>query len=914
MTRGPAATPEALLVPIAPDRLERPVFAVFADQATRDPRAPAVLGPGAATTYGDLLGQALRIAWAIDGRRAAAGEGAAGEGAAGEGAAREEPEPVAVAIPASAGCLAALLGALAAGRPYVPIDPSFPAARNELILGHAGVRLVLTDRATAAGRPELMAAATAAGTTLLAIDDLAPPPAGWSPPGGPDDAAYVLYTSGSTGRPKGVWQTQRGLLHDVFQYRDVLDISAADRLTWLYSPAVNGAIRDMYGALLAGAAVIPVDLRTEGVAAAGRRFAATRPTIFHAMPTVLRVLADGGAGPAALGGIRVAYLAGERILATDLARVFADAPADARIYVGIGSTENATIYRHWLIDRETCPTAGVVPVGWPVADRRMRLVDAAGRPVPDGEIGEIEVESRYMAAGYWRDPELTAATFLTGGDVAPGARRLRPGDLGRIRADGQLEFLGRADGQLKIRGHRVEPAEVEAALRALPGVGDAAVLPDRTPQGETALAAVVVPAPGRLIDPAALRGRLAAELPPHLVPRRLLVMAELPRLANFKLDGRSLADGLAGLGAAPSAPPVPEPAGGTGEPALADAVDRAWAEMFGASAPQAGVTFSELGGDSLELMRFAARVETLAGRPLPVTLLNGAMTPADLRRALRDPLGAATARMLFFVPGVMGMAPHLIILAARCAGMATVRLVALPDLDVELSRRRGIDDLAAEVADRVAAHLAAAAGPGGATPAFGLVGLSFGGRLAVAATQILASRGLTAGMVVVGDIVATHDDAASVVQAGTIPAPATSLRHRLTRSIGRPMARLFFTLAQRRDHRPLRLAAAIARRAAPGRRNRARVEQALLLAIRRAMIIGWRPGRLPCRLLLIVTHQTRAIYAGRGRLLGWDAVAPEVRLVEVAGNHAALAGDEANLARVVTAIGAAWPDSDQPPA
>lgn len=909
MTGGPAATPEALLVPIAPDRLERPVFAVFADQATRAPSTPAVLGPGAATTYGDLLGQALRIAWAIDGRRAAAGEGAAGEGAA-----REEPEPVAVAIPASAGCLAALLGALAAGRPYVPIDPSFPAARNELILGHAGVRLVLTDRATAAGRPELMAAATAAGTTLLAIDDLAPPPAGWSPPGGPDDAAYVLYTSGSTGRPKGVWQTQRGLLHDVFQYRDVLDISAADRLTWLYSPAVNGAIRDMYGALLAGAAVIPVDLRTEGVAAAGRRFAATRPTIFHAMPTVLRVLADGGAGPAALGGIRVAYLAGERILAADLARVFADAPADARIYVGIGSTENATIYRHWLIDRETCPTAGVVAVGWPVADRRMRLVDAAGRPVPDGGIGEIEVESRYMAAGYWRDPELTAATFLTGGDVAPGARRLRPGDLGRIRADGQLEFLGRADGQLKIRGHRVEPAEVEAALRALPGVGDAAVLPDRTPQGETALAGVVVPAPGRLIDPAALRGRLAAELPPHLVPRRLLVMAELPRLANFKLDGRSLADGLAGLGAAPSAPPVPEPAGGTGEPALADAVDRAWAEMFGASAPQAGVTFSELGGDSLELMRFAARVETLAGRPLPVTLLNGAMTPADLRRALRDPLGAATARMLFFVPGVMGMAPHLIILAARCAGMATVRLVALPDLDVELSRRRGIDDLAAEVADRVAAHLAAAAGPGGATPAFGLVGLSFGGRLAVAATQILASRGLTAGMVVVGDIVATHDDAASVVQAGTIPAPATSLRHRLTRSIGRPMARLFFTLAQRRDHRPLRLTAAIARRAAPGRRNRARVEQALLLAIRRAMIIGWRPGRLPCRLLLIVTHQTRAIYAGRGRLLGWDAVAPEVRLVEVAGNHAALAGDEANLARVVTAIGAAWPDSDQPPA
>jgi amino acid adenylation domain-containing protein len=898
MTGRPAATPEALLVPIAPDRLERPVFAVFADQAIRNPRAPAVLGAGLATSYGDLLEQALRIAAAIDGRTAAAGEGRG----------PEEGEPVAVAIPASAGCLAALLGALAAGRPYVPLDPSFPAARNELIMGHAGVRLVLTDQATAAGRPELMAAATAAGATVLAIDDLAAPPAGWSPRGGPDDAAYVQYTSGSTGRPKGVWQIQRGLLHDVLQYRDVLDISAADRLTWLYSPAVSGAIRDMYGALLAGAAVIPVDLRTEGVAAAGRRFATTRPTIFHAMPTVLRVLTDGGAGSAALGGIRVAYLAGERIFAADLARVFADAPAEARIYVGIGSTENATIYRHWLIDREACPTEGVVSVGWPVADRHMRLVDAEGRPVPDGGIGEIEVESRYMAAGYWRDPELTAATFLTGGDVAPGARRLRPGDLGRIRADGQLEFLGRADGQLKIRGHRVEPAEVEAALRALPGVGDAAVLPDRTPQGETALAGVVVPAPGRLIDPAALRSRLAAELPPHLVPRRLLVMAELPRLANFKLDGRALAGCLADLPAAPLAPSGPEPAGETGDPALADVVDRAWAEMFGTAAPKAGVTFSELGGDSLELMRFAARVEALAGRPLPVTLLSGAMTPADLRQALSGPMTATTARMLFFVPGVMGMAPHLIILAARCAGMATVRLVALPDLDAELSRRRGIDDLAAEVADRVATHLTGAAGPGGVTPDFGLVGLSFGGRLVVAAAQILADRGLAAGMVVVGDIVASHDDAASLLQAGRIPDPSPSFRRRLVRGIGQPMSKLFFTLAQRPDHRALRLVAALARRAAPGRRNRIRVERALISAIRRAMIMGWRPGRLHCRLLLIVTSHTRSSYAGHGHLLGWDRVSPDVRLVEVAGDHAALATDEANLARIVASIGDAWPD------
>lgn len=902
----------AMLAPIRPDRLERPVFAVFEAAVAIDPQAVAVFGGTtageAATRYGELHLMACRIAAAID-------------------AASPSGVPVAVALPASAGCLAALLAALAVGRPCVPLDPSFPADRNRMIMDHAGVGLLVTDRASRDRSPALADLALAAGAAVILIDDLPRlPPSDWRPTGRADDIAWVIYTSGSTGSPKGVCQTQRGLLHDIFQYLDVTGIGPGDRLTQLYSPSVGGALRDMYGAVLSGAALVPVDLRAEGIAGVARRFQAARPTVFHAMPTVLRALTDSGAGPAALGGARLAYLAGERIFADDLARVFASAPDDLLIYVGIGSTENATIYRHWLIDRATAAglDGGLVPVGWPVADRRMRLIDAAGQPVADGEVGEIEVESAFMAAGYWRDPALSAAIFQTGGDVAPGARRLRTGDLGRLRADGLLDFIGRADSQVKIRGYRVEPAEVEAVLRALPGVGDAAVLPDQAPSGEAALAAVVVPMAGGFLDPLALRNRLIDTQPGHLLPRRLLVAADLPRLANFKLDMAAMSAWLAAVPAGLSrmeAPAQPDDHHPVSSRHVADdadalpamvvtAINTAWRDLFGAHAPLSGASFAELGGSSLDLLRFAVRVETMSGMAIPPALWTGAITPQMLCSALasQPAVGSSLHRkVMVLLPGAPGMSENLLLLAARFSRDMPVHLLSFPDLEDELAHNRSIDDLGRMVAEHITERLSKMQTTGTAVPSYGICGISFGGRVAASAAAHLAARGLPPDLVVIGDIAARIDDPALVSGALRPSPPAVGGRAWVRRRGGNALAAMAFRLSRRPDRRWLRLMVAVTRRLLPSRALRQRLEPRILTAMRRAMIINWQPPRLPCPVVLLVAEATCADYPGGDRRLGWDAATDDLRIVSLSGDHSRLLATDQRRGEIARAIADAWP-------
>ncbi|MEN2979511.1 non-ribosomal peptide synthetase [Tistrella bauzanensis] len=913
MTRHPRAA-DAMRAAIRPDRLERPVFAVFEAAVAIDPQAVAVFGGTTAgeavTRYGELHLMACSIAAAVD-------------------AASPLGVPVAVALPASAGCLAALLAALAAGRPCVPLDPSFPADRNRMIMDHAGVGLLVTDRASSDRSPALAALALAAGAAVILIDDRPRlPPSDWHPTGRADDIAWVIYTSGSTGSPKGVCQTQRGLLHDIFQYLDVTGIGPGDRLTQLYSPSVGGALRDMYGAVLSGAALVPVDLRAEGIAGAARRFQAARPTVFHAMPTVLRALTDSGAGPAALGGARLAYLAGERIFADDLARVFASAPDDLLIYVGIGSTENATIYRHWLIDRTTAAglDGGLVPVGWPVADRRMRLIDAAGQPVADGEVGEIEVESAFMAAGYWRDPALTTATFQTGGDVAPGARRLRTGDLGRLRPDGLLDFIGRADRQVKIRGYRVEPAEVEAVLRALPGVGDAAVLPDQAAgpaSGAVAgLAAVLVPARGTVLDLMALRRRLAATQPPHLLPRRLLVAADLPRLANFKLDGAALSAWIAAL---PEVAPEPdtaavEPPARAVPDDLDAAIDAAWAEILGSDAPLSGVSLRDLGGDSLDLLRLAARIESLTGLAPPLDLLGGDVTPQRLRVGMRsgavrkvpDGDDGGRTRLLFMLSGAPGASEGLFALAGHLQAGYRVQIVPLPDLDHELRSRREIGDLAREATELIMTRLADAAAdagetPDGRPPGLALFGLSFGGRIAATVAAELAARGRPAELVVIGDIPARYRDAAAIMAAGGTGRRPGGAGAWLRRGLGDGFGRAVFHLAHRKDRRLLRCLVGAARMVAPGRAMRGLVERRAASSLRRSMVPGWQPPTLSCPVLLIVTDGTRHNLAALGEDLGWRRSMSRLSVVRVPGDHVTIAADIAGLSRIAEAMDTAWP-------
>jgi pimeloyl-ACP methyl ester carboxylesterase len=321
--------------------------------------------------------------------------------------------------------------------------------------------------------------------------------------------AYILYTSGSTGQPKGVYQSQRNLLHDVMQYVHSIHLSARDRVTMLYSPGTSGAIRDLFGALLTGASLHMHSLRQAGFARLRERMAAERITVYHSVPPVFRGFLS---VPGQFDDVRIVYLAGDRLVPGDVDTFRRNFARGARIYTGIGSTEAATIYLQWFISHDT-PLGESVPLGRAIPDRNVRLID-----------GEIEVSSRYLALGYWRNAPFDS----TPGD--PECRTFRPGDRARERPDGLFEHLGRKDRQVKIRGYRVEIGEVERALEQHPGAGDVAVV--------MAGGALVACYTGR--EPINWQAYLRTRLPSHMIPARFKRLAALPRLGNFKLDRQLL--------------------------------------------------------------------------------------------------------------------------------------------------------------------------------------------------------------------------------------------------------------------------------------------------------------------------------------------------------------------------------------
>ncbi|KAB1909591.1 AMP-binding protein [Micromonospora sp. AMSO1212t] len=526
---------------------------------------PALLGETYEVTYTELAG--------------AAGGHAAVFAAAGLRAG----DRIALLTAHGAPTVAALLGALAAGCAYVPLDPGFPVTRLRHMVDAAGVTAV----ACAAEHRDL--ASTLAGERpVVALDEV--PPAPLHPVAAdPDAPAYVLFTSGSTGVPKAVGQTHRNLAHVVGNQIAALGVGPDDRLSLLASFSFDAAIPDLYPALLTGAAVVPVDLRRQGLAHAVDQLDRHRATVLHCTPTVYRFLLD-TLGSRRLPTVRAVLLGGEQATWADAARGRDRFAPDCVLVNGYGATEMTFAARHVQRLSEVDPDArGPLPVGVAFPGYRLDLA-------PD--TGEIVVRSRHLAPGY-----LNQDSDRFGAD-ADGVPSYRTGDLGRLLPGGELVCLGRLDRQVKVRGHRVELTEIEAVLSAQPGVaGVRAVVRD----GE--LLAYVRPSSARP-DPVALRAALAAVLPGYAVPRAVVVVDEFPLTVTGKVDERALPD------------PVTEvPA----EEAPATETERAvhdiWCAVLGRDAVARTASFFDVGGQSLLLGQVQQRLAERFGVRLPMLRL-----------------------------------------------------------------------------------------------------------------------------------------------------------------------------------------------------------------------------------------------------------------------------------------------------
>ncbi len=531
-----------------------------------------------------------------------------------------DQEPIALLLDNDAPMIAAMLGVLKAGKIYVPLDPSLPTARLAHILRDSQAALLLTDRshqqlAADVGQPqhasidiERLAAHDSAQDNLRL-------------PISPDALTWILYTSGSTGHPKGVVQTHRNVLHYVRNYTNGLRLSADDRLSLLFSFGVNGAAHEMFSALLNGACLYPLNIKAEGITQLASWLVEHEVTTYCSVPTVFRHFCEVLTGAERFPRLRLIKLIGEPVLKRDVELYRNHFGADCILVNRFGSTETGTV-RWYFIDQKTVVDGDLVPVGHAADGNGIVILNETGVEAALGEAGEIAVRSPYLSPGYWRKPELTEKAFTV--DPRGGKARLyRTGDLGRMLTDGSLMHLGRKDFQVKILGHRVEPAEIEAILSSLPATKEAVVMAREDPHGELRLVAYLVTNGHTPPTAMNLRQFLASRVPSHMVPSAFVLLGGFPLAQNGKVDRRALPQpdwGRPELETAFVAPRTP----------VENTLAKIWADVLGIE--QVGIkdNFFELGGHSLLGMRVCGQVEKTFGKRLPPATLFQAPTVEQL--------------------------------------------------------------------------------------------------------------------------------------------------------------------------------------------------------------------------------------------------------------------------------------------
>ncbi len=512
---------------------------------------------------------------------------------------------VAILLDRSFDLVAAMLGVIQAGGAYLPLDPSYPAARLEETLSDAAPAAILTTRTLAARLQQ-------SNLPLLYVEDLlaAPRAPTTAPkPVAPDSLAYVIYTSGSTGKPKGVMVSQRNVLRLFDQTEPWFHFDQHDVWTMFHSFAFDFSVWEMWGPLLTGGRLVLVPY---AVSRSPEDFhallAAERVTILNQTPSAFSLLMHAEAsGPQRPLTLRTVIFGGEALNLRALAPWFArhgDTTPELINMYGITETTVHVTYRRILAADALRETDSLI--GQPIPDLRIDLLDHQLRPVPDGETGEIFVAGPGVALGYLNCPELTAERFLTDPAGSAGARMYRSGDLAHRRPDGELVYLGRADRQLKINGFRIELGEIEAALATFPGLAHCCVHPHGEPGQPQRLAAYFVSAGA--LDTRALSDFLGSRLPAHMRPTFYTRISTLPLTPNGKVDREALPSPTQDT-------PRPQAVSGS----LEDRIAATWCRVLGTANLGFDDNFFDVGGTSLLLIAVRTTLQRELNRKIPIT-------------------------------------------------------------------------------------------------------------------------------------------------------------------------------------------------------------------------------------------------------------------------------------------------------
>ncbi|QDE97917.1 non-ribosomal peptide synthetase [Myxococcus xanthus] len=728
----------AALSPRAPEPMPRlpAVHEVIAEQARKTPEAIAVEAEDGTLTYAALEARANAVAQALVRRGVTPGA------------------LVALAVERSSGMMAGLLGILKAGAAYVPLDPAYPRERRAFMLEDSGARLVITQAhlADSFASAEVLVLSEETQDTFDARSG---------------DLAYCLFTSGSTGQPKGVLIEHLSLANHMQWMAEALPLSSTDRLLQRTSLSFDASVWELFAPLMAGARLV---LAPKGLTADTEHLVRVLQergiTVLQLVPSLLTALVE-EPGLAGVSTLRRVCVGGEPLPSATVRKVFSRSKAEVWNFYGpTEATIEAVVHR---CEPDSVGVHGPTePIGRPILRMEALVLDTKLRPVPTGVPGELYLAGPGLARGYLKRPELTASRFIEhtfpGG---PTLRMYRTGDVVRRTPDGTLLFVGRADRQVKLRGHRIELGEVEAAIARHPSVRDTAALVRGT-GGDARLVAFVTSQDGApRLEAAELRGFVERQLTASMVPGQFVFLEELPHAPNGKVDHRALA-----------AMPIDEARvtrpGGLPRDAMELETVRLFEEVLGMRAVGIHDSFFDLGGHSMLALKLKLAVEKRLNRPFPLVSLFQNPTPAQLAKVLRtgdakasplvpltpaahammsppsEPSAAPPTPALYLVPGGGSTPFYLLSLARHLEGAAVFGLQP-QGLDGEAPPHETVESIATWYADAIIA--VQPQGP------YCIGGHSLGGHIAYELAQELQARGKDVRVVAMLDTVAPFPEA-----------------------------------------------------------------------------------------------------------------------------------------------------------
>jgi len=491
---------------------------------------------------------------------------------------------------------AAILGTLKAGKIYVPLDPYQSDDLNTEVLLDSTATLIITDsfhfaqaEALAMQDISVININEIEGTLATENIDLAILP---------DSPAYIFYTSGSTGRPKGVADSHRNVLHNVMRYTNSLRITANDRLTLLQPGNFSGSVSSLFCALLNGATSLPFNLRHEGAGRLATWTNKERVTIWHSVPSIFRLIATGNYKYPSL---RIIRLEGDQATTGDLSLYKKYFPDSCVLINGLGATE-CGIVRQYFVTKKTPLPETVVPIGSAVEDMEILILDETKTPVEVNRVGEIAIRSRYLAPGYWRREELTRKVFLK--DLKDERKRIYcTGDLGRMRKDGCLEYLGRKDFQQKLRGRWIDIPKVEKLLHKMEAFNDVVVITREDSGFDKRLVAYMSHGKSSLPGIDQIRQQLAQHLPEVMIPSCFVVLNSIPLNSFGKIARNALPP------PEQNRPDLPTPYAAP-KTSLERRLTVIWEALLNVRPIGTRDNFFDLGGDSLLAIQIISRVQT----------------------------------------------------------------------------------------------------------------------------------------------------------------------------------------------------------------------------------------------------------------------------------------------------------------